>query len=72
LLKHFGTTSLKGFGIENLENAIIAAGAAFHYLAETHHDKVNHITKISRIEEDKYVWLDRFTIRNLELISFSK
>ncbi len=69
LLKHFGTTSLKGFGIENLENAIIAAGAAFHYLAETHHDKVNHITKISRIEEDKYVWLDRFTIRNLELIS---
>ena len=69
LIKHFGTTSLKGFGIENLDNAIIAAGAALHYLAETHHDKVNHITKISRIEEDKYVWLDRFTIRNLELIS---
>jgi len=69
LLKHFGTTSLKGFGIENLESGIIAAGAALHYLAETQHDKVGHICKISRIEEDRYVWLDRFTIRNLELLS---
>ena len=68
LLKHFGTTSLKGFGIEKLENGIIAAGAALHYLSETHHDKVQHICKISRIEEEKYVWLDKFTIRNLELI----
>jgi len=68
LLKHFGTQSLKGFGIENLNEAIIAAGAALHYLADTAHDKTAHITSISRIEEDKYVWLDRFTIRNLELL----
>ncbi len=67
LLKHFGTKSLKGFGIENLEYGIIAAGAALHYLADTAHDKVKHISTISRIEEEKYVWLDRFTIRNLEL-----
>ncbi|MCD4746325.1 MAG: DNA mismatch repair protein MutS [Bacteroidales bacterium] len=69
LLKHFDTTSLKGFGIEKLDNGIIAAGAALHYLAETHHDKINHICKISRIEEERYVWLDKFTIRNLELIN---
>ena len=68
LLKHFGTISLKGFGVENLENAIIAAGAALHYLAETQHDEVSHICKISRIEEENYVWLDKFSIRNLELI----
>jgi DNA mismatch repair protein MutS len=67
LLKHFGTKSLKGFGVENLEQGIIAAGAALHYLADTAHDKVKHISTISRIEEEKYVWLDRFTIRNLEL-----
>ncbi len=68
LLKgHFGTNSLKGFGIEDMSNAVIAAGAAMHYLAETHHNKVGHISKVSRIEEDKYVWLDKFTIRNLEL-----
>lgn len=67
LLKQFGTKTLKGFGIESLEFAIIAAGSALHYLAETAHDKVKHITAISRIEEDKYVWLDKFTIRNLEL-----
>ncbi len=67
LLKHFGTKSLKGFGIENLEQGIIAAGAALHYLSDTAHDKVKHISTISRIEEEKYVWLDRFTIRNLEL-----
>lgn len=67
LLKHFGTKSLKGFGIEALDHAIIAAGAALHYLADTQHDKIKHISTISRIEEEKYVWLDRFTIRNLEL-----
>ncbi len=68
LLRHFGTISLKGFGIENMGYGIIASGAALHYLSETQHDKVQHITKMSRIEEDRYVWLDRFTIRNLELI----
>lgn len=68
LLKHFHTNSLKGFGIAQMSEAIIAAGAALHYLAETHHDKLNHINKISRIEEEHYVWLDRFTIRNLELL----
>ncbi len=69
LLKHFDTKSLKGFGIESLKQGIIAAGAALHYLADTAHDKVKHITTISRIEEEKYVWLDRFTIRNLELFN---
>jgi DNA mismatch repair protein MutS len=68
LTRHFGTRSLKGFGIEELEHAIIAAGAALHYLSETHHDKLQHISGISRIEEDRYVWLDRFTARNLELL----
>lgn len=68
LLKHFNTLSLKGFGIEVQNLGIIAAGAALHYLAETYHDKVEHISKISRIEEDDFVWLDKFTIRNLELI----
>jgi DNA mismatch repair protein MutS len=69
LTAHFGTTSLKGFGVEDMPQAIIAAGGAFHYLAETHHDKIQHIVKISRIEEEKYVWLDRFTVRNLELVN---
>lgn len=68
LLRHFSTTSLKGFGVEDIPYGVVAAGAAMHYLAETHHDKVNHICKISRIEEEKHVWLDRFTIRNLELL----
>lgn len=68
LIKHFRTNSLKGFGIEDFQTAVIAAGAAMHYLSETHHDKLGHISHISRIEEDKYVWLDKFTIRNLELI----
>lgn len=68
LLKHFGTNSLKGFGIEEMDLACIAAGAALHYLADTQHDKVQHISGISRIDEDKYVWLDKFTIRNLELV----
>jgi len=71
LLKQFGTKSLKGFGIEALYCGIIAAGAALHYLAETQHDKIQHIANISRIEEEHYVWLDRFTIRNLELFNSS-
>ena len=68
LTKHFGTKSLKGYGIEDLERAVIAAGAALHYLSETHHDKLRHINTVARIEEDRYVWLDRFTARNLELL----
>ncbi len=69
LNKHFGTKSLKGFGVSGLSEAVIAAGAIFHYLGESEHKKLDHITGISRIEEDKYVWLDRFTIKNLELVS---
>jgi len=69
LLKHFQTNSLKGFGVEELGLGVIAAGAALHYLAETQHDKVQHLSTLSRIEEDRYVWLDRFTVRNLELFS---
>ncbi|MCF8218303.1 MAG: DNA mismatch repair protein MutS [Bacteroidales bacterium] len=68
LLKHFETTSLKGFGVQAYEKGIIASGAALHYLSETHHEKVSHISRINRIEEDEYIWLDHFTIRNLELI----
>ncbi|MFW6018998.1 MAG: DNA mismatch repair protein MutS [Bacteroidales bacterium] len=68
LQKHFETTSLKGFGVQEYEKGIIAAGAAMHYLSETHHEKVSHISQINRIEEDEYIWLDHFTIRNLELI----
>jgi DNA mismatch repair protein MutS len=68
LTKHFGTKSLKGFGIEELSAAIVAAGAIFHYLNENQHHRLGHISTISRIEEEKYVWLDRFTVRNLELI----
>ncbi|MDR3045998.1 MAG: DNA mismatch repair protein MutS, partial [Bacteroidales bacterium] len=68
LTKHFETTSLKGFGVQDLSLGIIAAGAALHYLYETQHHKIQHINKINRIEEGIYVWLDRFTIRNLELI----
>lgn len=68
LLKQFGTTSLKGFGVELLEAGIVAAGAALYYLSETQHDRTKHICKITRIEEDKYVWIDKFTARNLELI----
>ena len=69
LLKgHFGTAGLKGFGIEKLPLGITAAGAVLHYLNETEHKEKEHITAISRIEEEKYVWLDKFTIRNLELV----
>lgn len=68
LQKQFGTNSLKGFGVAELHLGIIAAGAAMYYLEETKHLQTAHIQSIARIEEDKYVWLDRFTIRNLELI----
>lgn len=69
LNRHFETKSLKGFGIENMDSAIIAAGAIFHYLKETRHDQLNHITNISRIEREEFVWMDRFTIRNLEIFN---
>jgi DNA mismatch repair protein MutS len=68
LMKQFGTTSLKGFGVDGLEAGIVAAGAALYYLQDTQHDRTQHITKISRIDEDRYVWLDKFTVRNLELV----
>ncbi len=67
LNNHFKTKSLKGFGIEHLSAGIISAGAALHYLGETRHNKLQHIAKISRIAEDEYVWMDRFTMGNLEL-----
>lgn len=67
LLKHFETKNLKGFGVENLTNGIVAAGAILHYLDITHHEQIGHITSLMRIEEDRFVWLDRFTVRNLEL-----
>lgn len=69
LNKHFETKSMKGFGVESLTQGLIAAGSALHYLSENQQNRIGHITQISRIEEDKYVWLDRFTIRNLELVS---
>lgn len=68
LLKQFQTTSLKGFGVQDLPNGVVAAGAILHYLDMTQHLQTGHIQHLSRIEEDKYVWLDRFTIRNLELL----
>lgn len=68
LQKQFGTTSLKGFGVEELTAGVVAAGAALYYLGETQHDRTQHITHLSRIEEDRYMWLDKFTARNLELI----
>ena len=69
LLKHFDVKSLKGFGVEKLNLAIVAAGVALHYLNETEHRNLQHISSISRIEEDRFMWLDRFTVRNLELVS---
>lgn len=69
LLRHFGTKSLKGFGVEELKAGIIAAGAALHYVSDTRQDQLKHITALSRLEEDRYVWLDKFTVRNLELVS---
>lgn len=71
LLQHFETQSLKGFGIEEQRLAISSCGAILHYLGETKHDRLKHITTLSRIEEDNYVWLDKFTIRNLELYNSS-
>ena len=68
LIRHFKTTSLKGFGIDELAEGITSAGAILHYLNETEHKEVQHITRVNRIEEERYVWLDRFTIRNLELV----
>ncbi len=68
LLHHFGTHNLKGFGIHNRHNAIVAAGAILHYLDLTQHTQIDHITTLSRIEEEKYVRLDKFTIHSLELI----
>ncbi|MXV15315.1 DNA mismatch repair protein MutS [Hufsiella ginkgonis] len=68
LLKHFDVKSLKGFGIAHLPLAATAAGVALHYLNETEHRNLQHISSLSRIEEDRYMWLDRFTIRNLELV----
>lgn len=68
LFKHFEVTSLKGFGIEKMGLASLAAGVALHYLNETEHRNLQHISGIARIEEDRYMWLDRFTIRNLELV----
>ena len=67
LIKQFETKNLKGFGVDNLKSGVIAAGAILHYLDLTHHQQTGHITQLSRIEEDRYVWLDRFTVRNLEL-----
>ncbi len=69
LLKHFGTNNLKGFGVDHLHNGIIAAGAIMQYLELTQHTQIRHITTLARIEEEKYVRMDRFTIRSLELVA---
>ena len=66
---HFKTKNLKGFGIENLNDGVIAAGAIMHYLSETQHQKINHLSSIKRIPKEDYVWMDRFTTRNLELFN---
>lgn len=71
LTTHFKTNSLKGFGVEDLEEGTIACGAILYYLSETQHTKIQHISNIQRIAEDAYVWMDRFTIRNLELYNSS-
>lgn len=69
LLNHFQTASLKGFGVENLKLGVTSAGAILYYLDITQHNQINHISSISRVDEDRYVWLDRFTVRNLEIFS---
>lgn len=71
LLKHFQTHSLKGFGTEGLPSAIIAAGATLHYLKDTEHPHLQHITRMQRISQDDFLWMDRFTVRNLELLNSS-
>ena len=71
LTRHFNTNSLKGFGVSDFPKGIIAAGAAIHYLHETQHDKISYISSLSRIDEGQFVWLDKFTIRNLELLHSS-
>jgi DNA mismatch repair protein mutS len=71
LTKHFQTNSLKGFGVEELTDALLSAGAILYYLSETQHHQLQHITRIQRIAEEAYVWLDKFTIRNLELYTGS-
>jgi len=68
LLKHFQTHSLKGFGVEELKNGLIAAGAIIHYLKDTEHPNLQHIISLQRIDRDDFLWMDRFTIRNLELV----
>ncbi len=68
LLKHFQTHSLKGFGVEDLKDGLIAAGAILHYLKDTEHPNLQHITSLQRIDRDDFLWMDRFTIRNLELV----
>lgn len=67
LIKQFETTSLKGFGVEGMNTAICSCGALLHYLSETKHDRLKHITRVGRIDEEEFVWLDKFTIRNLEI-----
>ncbi|HRP57528.1 MAG TPA: hypothetical protein PLH26_15870 [Agriterribacter sp.] len=71
LLKHFGTHSLKGYGIEDMHAGIVAAGAVLHYLKDTEHPNLQHITSVQRIDKDDHLWMDRFTIRNLELLGSS-
>lgn len=68
LTRHFNTNSLKGFGVDDFPKGIIAAGASIHYLHETQHDKISYISSLSRIDQGQFVWLDKFTIRNLELL----
>ncbi len=70
LLKHFGTQSLKGFGVDHFKEGIIAAGAVLHYLKDTEHPNLQHITSLQRIDRGEHLWMDRFTIRNLELLRF--
>ncbi|MBR5663942.1 MAG: DNA mismatch repair protein MutS, partial [Bacteroidales bacterium] len=69
LTRHFNTASLKGFGVDDFPKGIVAAGAAIHYLHETQHDKIDYISSLSRIDQGQFVWLDKFTIRNLELLN---
>ena len=67
MCEHFQTNSLKGFGVDNLSSGLVASGAILHYLKETQHNKIKHITSIERVHEEDFVWMDKFTINNLEL-----